>query len=50
LPAPLRSSTTYLAAPLAKAQQAEAAAAYVRFLGSAPVVARFRALGFEAAP
>jgi molybdate transport system substrate-binding protein len=48
LPPALQSSTTYTAAPLAKATQSEAAAAYVRFIASAPVIARFRALGFAA--
>ena len=45
LPATLQSSTTYAATVLA-ARPSDAATAYVRFLASPAVIARFRALGF----
>jgi molybdate transport system substrate-binding protein len=48
LPPALQSATTYGAAPLARSAVAEAADAYVRYLASPEVIARFRALGFAA--
>jgi molybdate transport system substrate-binding protein len=48
LPPTLQNATTYAAAALVRSGAAAAAAAYVRYLASPEVIARFRALGFVA--
>lgn len=48
-PAPLQTTTTYSGVVLAAAAQPAAAQAFLRFLASPPVQARFRTAGFQAA-